>query len=28
MIKKYLPYDIVDKDGKPYIKTTVKDKTK
>jgi heat shock protein 5 len=23
-----LPYDIIDKDGKPYIKTTVKDSTK
>jgi len=22
--KKYLPFDIVDKDGKPYIKTVVK----
>ena len=26
--KKYLPYEIIDKDGKPYIKTTVKDVAK
>ena len=26
--KKYLPYDIIDKDGKPYIKTQVKSENK
>jgi endoplasmic reticulum chaperone BiP len=26
--KKYLPYDIVDKDGKPYVRTSVKGETK
>jgi heat shock protein 5 len=26
--KKYLPFDIIDKDGKPYIRTKVKDENK